>query len=443
MRCSSQLSKLAILAASFSAHITQAQLPPPQTARQALIEMFFSEAPGHFEKHLPDITRRALGKLGEENGERVSGIFSALSMQAKAGGARVETFDAGPTLFKSKGLPGRVDDEIEITVERDDLVGGEDQIELALHMTKGEKEEKLFARILRFTFVMKMESDIWRLNEVDATARFPIADPSFLKALEEDRARQNEQMSLLATRSIVSAEKLYQRARGSYACKLSDLGGSKAGGSGNSMRGAYLGTYLYDQQLATGKKNGYAFSISDCEPTHYRIGAEPEAQDLGQHAYCSDESGTVRQSSDGKAATCFTSGEIVQDLVQAIQDKSAATGTLQAPPATKGWTAPGSSPSAQRVRTCQGVAAGLIVAKVQPIYPPSAREARIQGRVTLKAQISETGDVTSLELISGHPLLAPAAIDAVKQWKYRPYLLNGAAVAVETQVTVNFTLMEN
>jgi TonB family protein len=443
MPCSSQLSKLAILAASFSAQITLAQPPPPQTARQALIEMFFSEAPGHFEKHLPDITRQALGKLGGENGQSAAGLFSALSIQAKAGGARVETFDAGPTLFKSKGLPGRVDDEIEITVERDDLVGGEDQIELALHMTKGEKEEKLFARILRFTFVMKMESDIWRLNEVDATARFPIADPSFLKALEEDRAQQNEQMSLSATRSIVSAEKLYQRAQGSYVCKLSDLAGSRAGGSGNSTRGAYLGAYLYDQQLATGKKNGYAFSISDCDPTHYRLGAEPDAQDLGQHAYCSDESGTVRQSSDGKAATCFTSGEIVQDIVQDMKDKSAATGTLQAHPATKGWTAPGSSPSVQRVRTSQGVAAGLLVTKVQPVYPPLARAAKIQGNVVLKAQINETGDVTSLELVSGHPMLAPAALEAVKQWKYHPYLLNGTAVAVETQVTVNFTLVEN
>jgi TonB family protein len=439
MRCSSQLSKLAILATSFAAQITMAQPPPPQTARQALIEMFFSDAPGHFEKHLPDITRQALGKLGGENGQSVPGLFSALSMQAKAGGNKVETFDAGPTLFKSKGLPGHTDDEIEIAVERDDLVGGEDQIELALHMTSGGKEKLLSFRILRFTFVMKMESDIWRLNEVDATARFPIADPSFLKAWEEAQAPQNEQMSLSATRSIVNAEQSYQRLQGSYACKLSDLGGSKAGGSGNSMRGAYL----YDLQLATGKKNGYVFSISYCEQAHYRLSAEPEAQDLGQHAYCSDESGTVRQSSDGKAATCFTSGEIVQDIVQAIKDKSAATGTLQAAPATKGWTAPGSSPPAQRVRASQGVAAGLIVTKVQPVYPPSAREARIQGRVTLKAQISETGDVTSLELISGHPMLAPAAIDAVKQWKYRPYLLNGTAVAVETQVTVNFTLMEN
>jgi protein TonB len=60
----------------------------------------------------------------------------------------------------------------------------------------------------------------------------------------------------------------------------------------------------------------------------------------------------------------------------------------------------------------------------------------------MKAAISQTGDVVSLDLISGHPMLAPAAMDAVKQWKYRPYMLNGNPVGVETQVTVNFTLNE-
>ncbi len=61
----------------------------------------------------------------------------------------------------------------------------------------------------------------------------------------------------------------------------------------------------------------------------------------------------------------------------------------------------------------------------------------------LKALINQTGDVESLELVSGDPMLAPAALDAVRQWKYRPYLLNGNAVYVETQVTVNFALSEH
>src|SRR5262252_4825785 len=94
----------------------------------------------------------------------------------------------------------------------------------------------------------------------------------------------------------------------------------------------------------------------------------------------------------------------------------------------------------QRVRVSSGVSQGLLIRKVPPTYPPLARQARIQGTVILQAQISKTGDIEKLQLISGHPMLAPAAIEAVKQWKYKPYLLNGEPVEVETQVQVNFTL---
>jgi protein TonB len=94
----------------------------------------------------------------------------------------------------------------------------------------------------------------------------------------------------------------------------------------------------------------------------------------------------------------------------------------------------------QRVRVSSGVQSGLLVRKVNPAYPPLARQARIQGVVILQAQISKDGNIINLQLISGHPMLAPAAIEAVKQWKYKPYLLNGEPVEVETQVQVNFTL---
>jgi periplasmic protein TonB len=94
----------------------------------------------------------------------------------------------------------------------------------------------------------------------------------------------------------------------------------------------------------------------------------------------------------------------------------------------------------QRVRVSQGVSSGLLIRKVQPAYPPLARQARIQGTVILHAEISKHGTIQNLQLISGHAMLAPAAIDAVKQWRYKPYLLNGEPVAVETEVVVNFSL---
>jgi TonB family protein len=96
--------------------------------------------------------------------------------------------------------------------------------------------------------------------------------------------------------------------------------------------------------------------------------------------------------------------------------------------------------SPQRVRVSETIVQGLMTKKVSPVYPPLARQARIQGLVVMKVLISKTGDVENIQLVSGHPILAPSAIEAVKQWKYKPYLLNGEPVEVETNVTVNFTL---
>jgi protein TonB len=83
---------------------------------------------------------------------------------------------------------------------------------------------------------------------------------------------------------------------------------------------------------------------------------------------------------------------------------------------------------------------GNLIYRVQPMYPPLARAARIQGAVVLRAVISRTGAIENLQTISGHPMLVIAAVDAVRQWRYRPYILNGDPVEVETQVTVNFSL---
>ena len=83
---------------------------------------------------------------------------------------------------------------------------------------------------------------------------------------------------------------------------------------------------------------------------------------------------------------------------------------------------------------------GNLIYRVQPQYPPLARQARIQGMVVLRAMISREGKIENVQVISGPPLLVKSAIDAVLQWRYRPYYLNYEPVEVETQVTVNFTL---
>lgn len=100
------------------------------------------------------------------------------------------------------------------------------------------------------------------------------------------------------------------------------------------------------------------------------------------------------------------------------------------------------APVARPVRISH-VSEGDLVRKILPVYPPLARSARIQGQVILQAVISKQGAIENLKVVAGHPMLVQAAIDAVRQWRYRPYVLNNEPVEVETQITVNFSLAGN
>jgi protein TonB len=97
-------------------------------------------------------------------------------------------------------------------------------------------------------------------------------------------------------------------------------------------------------------------------------------------------------------------------------------------------------PVLQTLNISQGVSQGLLIKKVQPTYPRNALAMHVEGSVELMATISKTGSITTVKVISGEALLTRAAADAVKQWKYKPYLLNGEPVEIQTQVTVNFKL---
>ena len=410
----------------FSSSVIAQTAQAPQTARQALIEMFFGTAPNHLEKHLSDSTRNTFKRMSGEGGMSMLDEFSMFANMTKAGGVKFETFDTGPTLLQAEEV--EQNQKTEITVDGDNLSGDEDEIELALHITKEGNEQPL-PFIPHFTFTMKTEADVWRLNEIKVEVRVPLADPDFLKNIERQNGKQNEQGAQLAMRTIIGAQNSYHQAHGTYAC---NLGGLMAKGQNN-------GPFA---DLSTGKHGGYVYVISGCDGAQYKVVAEPEINDSGQRAFCSDESGAMRAASDGKATTCLSSGEAVEGEKVTQLVAPPAVDSSSVPPSSGARIAPqGTRP--MRVRVSQGVNQGMIISKVQPTYPPDAKTARIQGSVVIGVIIGKDGNVQSERLVSGHPLLAPAAMDAVKQWKYRPYLLNGEAVEVDTQVTVNFTLAPN
>jgi len=95
---------------------------------------------------------------------------------------------------------------------------------------------------------------------------------------------------------------------------------------------------------------------------------------------------------------------------------------------------------AQQLKVSQGVSQGLLIKSVEPVYPSLAKQMHIQGAVELLANIGKDGSITKVKLLSGDSVLSHAAIDAVKQWKYKPYYLNDQPVEIQTQITVKFKL---
>jgi len=103
---------------------------------------------------------------------------------------------------------------------------------------------------------------------------------------------------------------------------------------------------------------------------------------------------------------------------------------------------PAPADGVQRIRVGGNVQAANLIKKVTPLYPPLAKQARIQGTVQFTALIGTDGSLVSLQLVSGHPLLVASAQEAVSQWQYKPTLLNGNPVEVITQIDVNYTLTQ-
>ncbi len=297
---------------------------PPQTARQALLEMFFSKTPGTLVKHLPDATRATLEKTGALASLQQ---YSSMASQFEVQGKTFQTYPTGSILLAADDP--KTGQKFEVTVENDSLRGDEDDIELTFQGYKdGQVQRASF--MPRMTFAMKTESGIWKLNEIVVTVRLPLADPDLLKSLAENMKPQaaaaqspvapqaersftlgSDASVIAALRTILAAETTYAgtyKAVG-YTCTLSDLDGF---GSGEVNEHQAM---LINSGLAGGRKYGYVFSISGCSgmpSSTFHLTAVPGGNSYGRRAFCADQSGMIRASDDGNAATCLASGTPVQ-----------------------------------------------------------------------------------------------------------------------------------
>jgi hypothetical protein len=300
----------AALSITISLHAqTQVPSPPPQTARQALIEMFLGKNDGAFEKHLPDVARTTLIRKGETPETSFVQQIAMMMRQLAAQGEHVETFDDGPMILVTEHEGGN-HRKVEIMVEHDSFSGEQDEIELSMKVyLNGELQFILV--IPRIIFSMVQEKEIWRLSEVTLAMHSPLTDLDYLKGVHKKMNEEDERIASSRMSSTIAAEMNYasQRADHAYTCNMSAL----------FANNSTITPTQPSQEVAPPPAEdspGYHFALAGCDgdpATKFQLTAVPTESDSGMKAFCADESGALRSDASGKAATCLSRGEAVKN----------------------------------------------------------------------------------------------------------------------------------
>jgi len=310
----------------------QAAPPRPQTARQALIEIVTKGGEALL-KHLTVEVQDALKANKKFNS---AGLSVLNSMTPDSG---LQSFEAGEVLFVYNDAAQHT--KYEVHVDNDDLAGNEDSLQLSLHAFRDEKEQdpEWGPMSPHFTVSMKLQQNVWRLNNVSVGAEFPVGDAKFVEKMFLKPATSaasgfslvgpasaahvssgagdvasSEMPPEHAVRMLAYAESEFARQHPDvgFSCSFSELAES------SKMMGV-------DQRVNNGIYNGYRFGLTGCQSKpagSYQITAEPLA--AGAKAFCTDATQNLRSSDDGRGATCLASGR-----VQSIQSGQGATVSIQ------------------------------------------------------------------------------------------------------------------
>ena len=297
---------LSLLLSIAPSHVARAQIQKPaQTARQALLEIVLDRTPGAWEKHVPDAARSVLAHGGDIPQMQIVRELTSFRAGISANGGELETFESGPLLLAIEEKTSQ--HKVEIVVERDDLAGDADEIELSVRSYSEGQPESLPV-VPRIILSMKQEKEVWKLSEITVAVHVPLSDPDYLKGLQKIQNSNFESAATAGLRAINTAQVTYSTAfpeRG-FTCTLSTLGASETQGDPSPEY-----AMMIDDSLASGNRNGYIFSITGCDippASRYRATAVPADPGSGMLAFCSDESGVIRYSADGHAATCLSEG---------------------------------------------------------------------------------------------------------------------------------------
>jgi hypothetical protein len=288
----------------------------PQSARQALIEMFLGKGDNDFARHLPEAARQALIHKGDSQENSVLLRISAIGRQIGSQGEHLETFDEGGTLLVSEQNGGH--EKFELLVEHDSLLGDAEEIELSVQYYKDRQRQSL-SLVPRLIFTFKQEVEIWRLTEVTAAAHVPLNDPDYLKGLRKQQDEANESAAQNRVKTIAIAERAYASRhpdRG-YACTLATLFSSDP----NATPGE--NSFVYDPGQEKEQWSGYRFALSGCDGTpasKYRITAMPVDSDGDIKMFCADDSGTVKAFSGTRSSSCFSRGEAINTGINPSDD---------------------------------------------------------------------------------------------------------------------------
>jgi hypothetical protein len=309
---------LAVFTSTFLAAQPQAPAPPPQTAREALIEMFTSGEKGLM-KHLTLEVQELLSKPDSQRNP-VYLMFKGMQQQVGNG---LQSYPTGSTLFLINEPAQHK--KFEVHVENDDLSADEDALQLSLHSFQdGQEQQDEFGYMSsRITIAMKKQQNVWRLSNVGVGMEFPVGDPAFLKKmfysptdakttgvgvvgpgvhtdLTPEKPAAFDPAGTVALLGFAERSFARQHPDVGFTCSFSDLNEASK-------------NFGLDPQIASGTYMGYKWNISGCEGKpagSFQIVAEPIVQGRGAKAACVDATENVRTMDDGRGSACLAFGKV-------------------------------------------------------------------------------------------------------------------------------------